>query len=126
MKLYQEFATTLQAYRNCVASGNTEWQGKHLDKLERLSEELPSGSGIDSGTKFDIDASTPNKLVFTLGYHHMNDTGYYDGWTEHRLIVTPDLASGYNLKITGRDRNQIKDYLYDVYGVAMSAELASV
>lgn len=77
--------------------------------------ELPSGSGIDCGTKIDLDASNRNKLVLLAAYHHMNESGMYDGWTEHRIIVVPDLASGFTLNITGRNRNGIKEYLYDTY-----------
>jgi hypothetical protein len=34
------------------------------------------------------------------------------------VTVTGSLLSGINLKISGRDRNQIKDYLHDMFDVA--------
>ena len=43
----------------------------------------------------------------------MNDDGYYDGWTDHILTVTPNLGGYPDMKISGRDRNNIKEYLYD-------------
>ncbi len=115
-KLYQVIASTIQAKENCSKSGNHEWYSRHEDTLADIERnELPSGSGIDCGTRIILDECTPNKIVLGLQYHHMNDNGFYDGWTEHRVIVTPSLSNDINIKITGRDRNQIKDYLADVY-----------
>jgi hypothetical protein len=83
---------------------------------------LPSGSGIDCGTELDRAACKPGKLVFTFSYHHMNEAGMYDGWTEHTLIVTPSF-DGIDLRITGRDRNQVKEYLYDIYHNDLTQEV---
>jgi hypothetical protein len=115
-KFYQDLAGTIGARINCEKSGNTEWFDRHSDRLEHFQKcYLPSGGGIDSGTKIDLDKSTDEKIVLTFGYHHMNEGGFYDGWTEHTAIITPSLQFGFNLKITGRDRNQIKEYLADTF-----------
>ena len=121
-KLYATFASLVQARLNCIASHNDEWREKHSERIADLLDEMPSGSGIDCGTKIDLDASTADKLVFDVAYHHMNDGGMYDGWTEHMVIVTPSLACGFTLRITGRDRNGIKEYLRDVYSDALTQE----
>lgn len=119
-KLYATLASLLSARKNCERTGNTEWFDRHTGSIESLVRKyMPSGSGIDNGTVLDLDASTPNRLVFTFGFHHMNENGYYDGWTHHTCVVTPDLASGYDLRITGRDRNGIKDYLGETFGYAL-------
>ena len=113
--LYREIASILQAIANCRKDGgNAEWLERHEETLKDLLDLLPSGSGIDCGTKLDRDACKPGKLVFTLGYHHMHESGMYDGWTEHTLVVTPSF-DGIDIRITGRDRNQIKEYLHEVY-----------
>ena len=122
--LYREIASLLSARENCRNTNNTEWEDKHEDTLTHLVKNyLPSGSGIDCGTKLDLDASTPEKLVFTFGYHHMNDGGYYDGWTEHTMIVRPSLQFGFYLRISGRDRNGVKDYLYETYQYALTQDV---
>lgn len=109
-------AQLVDAYHRCVETNNTEWIQKHKWSIEELCKNnLPSGSGIDSGTKIDLDASNRNKLVLLTAFHHMSESGMYDGWTEHKIIVAPDLLSGVSLRITGRDRNQIKEYLYEVF-----------
>ena len=84
---------------------------------------MPSGSGFDSGTKFDFDKSTPNKLVFQTSYHHMNQNGYYDGWTEHTITVTPSLQFGFDAVIGGRDRNGWKEYAYEVVNGCLNEEV---
>lgn len=125
-KLYQELASLITARQNCINSNNQEWLGRHEDRIKALVKQyMPSGSGVDCGTKLDIDASNGDKLVFTFSYHHMNDGGYYDGWTDHKAIVTPSLAFGFSMRITGRDRNQIKDYFHDIFRESLESALPS-
>lgn len=122
MKTYQLIASTVQALHNCNKSNNIEWAQKHNDTLHKLEGKLPSGSGIDCGTKIDKSASNSKKIILTFSFHHMNDGGFYDGWTDHKVIITPSF-NGFDIKITGRDRNQIKEYLYDVYSFALNEEV---
>lgn len=120
--LYAVIARLAQSRLNCIDSANVAWKHKHMDTAEALvKQHMPSGSGIDSGTQLDWSKSTGNRLTFTLGFHHMHEHGFYDGWTYHNCIVTPSLADAFTLRITGRDRNQVKDYLYDVYDQALRA-----
>lgn len=90
------------------------------EKLNMLIQDhLPHGSGIDSGTTL-CDSSREDKIIFYAPYHHMNENGYYDGWTEYRIRVTPSFIHDIEMKINGRDRNQIKDYLYEVFYNALT------
>lgn len=114
-RLYSKIAGTLQAYKNCIESGNKEWEEKHEETLEKLVDKLPSGAGIDSGIELNFEESKINKLVFNFSFHHMDEMGGYDGWTDHKLIVKPDLYFGAELIITGRNKNQIKEYLSDIF-----------
>lgn len=114
--LYSELASMIQARKTCEAKDNTEWFDRHTDTIEELvKQHMPHGSGFDAGTKIDFDASHAEKLVFTTGFHHMNDGGYYDGWTEHTITVTPSLSNEFNLRITGRNRNDIKELMYEYF-----------
>jgi len=88
---------------------------------------MPSGSGIDCGTKLDFEKSIPTKLVFTFDYHHMNEHGFYYGWSHHKLIVVPTFDD-FALCIIGqhpsRKRHQtdwFHDYLYSTYRYALGA-----
>ena len=109
-------ASLLQAIENCrsASNPNPEWEMRHARRLSRFIEEyLPSGSGWDCGTKLDIENSTATRLVFYGEFHHMADTGY-DGWTVHSIVARPEF-DGVALTVTGRNRNDIKEYLHELF-----------
>lgn len=111
----QAIAVLVEARLNCIKHKNTEVADFNEERLLKIVKEtMPSGSGIDNGVKIDLDKCTKNKLVFNFDYHHMNRNGYYDGWTDHTLTVTPEF-NGFDMKISGRDKNQTKEYLYDLF-----------
>lgn len=125
MQVYQAIARKIEAMRNCNKSGNGEWFTRHNDAIDAIMREhMPRGSGFDCGTEFDVWEHVDNwrdKLVFSTSFHHMNETGYYDGWTDHKVIVSPSLSHGFTLRVTGRDRNGIKEYIADTFHNALSA-----
>jgi hypothetical protein len=124
-KLYQQLANLVDAYQRCKKTGN-EFAAIHLESIESLvRNHMPSGAGFDRGTKLDLGASTGEKLVFWTSFHHMNDGGFYDGWTDHRVTVRPSMVFDINLTISGRDRNEIKDYIAEGFDVALRNELAN-
>lgn len=105
---------------DAMGRADQEWSERHKDRiLAIVKAHMPSGSGFDSGTSFDFDKSSPDKMVFNTYFHHMNDVGYYDGWTEHSVIVTPAFH-GFHLRVTGKNKNDIKDYIGDVFYNALS------
>lgn len=115
-KLYQVIASTIDARLRCKETGNTEWFQNHTDHLKYIEKNfLPSGSGIDGGTNIRFDESTGDKIVLGCGFHHMDENGMYDGWTDHTITITPSLIHGLNIKISGRNRNDIKEYLHEVF-----------
>lgn len=123
MRLYQAIATTLDALARCTKAPQLGHAVQlHKERLARLTAALPSGSGIDTGTRIDVDASNAAKLVLTCAFHHMNEHGYYDGWTQHTIVVRPSLSHGIEIRVTGRDRNDIKEYLGEVYRHALTEE----
>lgn len=121
-KLYKRIASAIVARKNCEASGNAEWFEKWTEKLEEYAKLLPSGSGFDSGTTIDIERSDEKRIILQTSYHHMNDSGYYDGWTEHTITVKASLLFDFVLTISGRDRNDFKEYAYEVFQEILSQE----
>ncbi len=118
----QAIATTLQALRNCERSGNTEWRQKWDDRLVRIEREiLPSGSGIDSGTTINRDRT--DGVLLETSFHHMSEHGYYDGWTDHVVHVTPAFT-GIEITVTGPDKNDIREYLADTFEHVLTSEIA--
>jgi len=132
--LYSELASTLQAYKylSAVKPGQhasmanvSLWMDKHRARIESLvKDQMPSGSGFDSGTTLDIEASHAEKLVFLTSFHHMNEVGYYDGWTEHSITVTPSLAHEIHLRISGRNRNDIKEGIHQAFHSALTFDIS--
>ena len=127
--LYSKLASTVDAMHRCEEKPEQygEWATKHAETISALvREHMPSGSGFDCGTQMDCIESHAEKLVFTTSFHHMNDVGYYDGWTEHTITVTPSFIGGFNLRVSGRNRKDIKDYIHDVFSQALKTELPAV
>lgn len=85
------------------------------DNISDLEKRLPYGSGFDNGSHVDLEKSTGEKIIITTDFHHMDENGYYDGWTEHKIIVTASLQWGFKIKVTGKDRNGIKDYIAEQF-----------
>lgn len=103
----------LIARLNCLKNGN-EYASNWDDRLEHIERELlPSGSGIDHGTTIERDAK-PGSFVLCCDFHHMSEHGYYDGWTSHRITISPAF-DGIDVKVSGRNRNDIKDYLTETF-----------
>lgn len=114
-KLIERIASLLAARENCERTGNTEWHIRHTQALHDLEKLLPSGSGFDCGSKLDLDASRPDCLRFTTEFHHMDEHGFYDGWTSHTVIVRPSFVYGMDIRVMGRDRNGIKELIHEVF-----------
>lgn len=116
----EDLASCINARANCEKSGNQEWFEKHTERIEYIQENyLPSGSGLDSGCTVNLDKSTDKRIVIDTSFHHMNEVGMYDGWTDHTVILTPSFIGKMDIRITGRDRNRIKDYLHDTFYFAL-------
>ena len=113
-KVVNALAGKLDAYWNCVQSGNDEWRDRHAASISLIMEGTPSGSGIDNGTSIDMERSTPNNIVFNTSFHHMVE-GYYDGWTEHKVTVRPSFVHDIDVHVSGRNRNDIKEYLAETF-----------
>jgi len=121
--LAQQIATAAVALGNCEISGNVEWRDIWTARLDAIARNvLPSGSGFNNGTSIDVDNCNGAKLAFETSFHHMTEHGVYDGWTEHSVLVLPSFVCGFNVKVSGRNRNDIKDYIGDMFAEVLSRE----
>ena len=120
--LFKEIASVCGARKRCLKNGN-EFAQNHDDTLDFIEKNLlPHGSGIDSGCTIDREKSGDEIIVIGTSYHHMAESGMYDGWTEHKITIRPSFH-GVDISIGGRNRNEIKDYLHDVFGIALTDEI---
>ena len=113
MKTYQKLHMTIVALENCKVSNNEKWIAIHEETIKTIMESAPSGSGFDSGTKL-VPTGKAEKLVFETSFHHMDENGMYDGWTEHNVTVKPSFL-GFSLSVSGRNKNGIKEYIGDCF-----------
>lgn len=122
MPLYKAIVTAIAALANCRKAGAVEWEERWEARIKDLGATLPSGSGLDT-PRIDFDASNDNKIVFNTSYHHMNENGFYTHWTDHKITVVPSLMHDFDLKIGGRDHNEVKEYLHEVFATALSEQV---
>lgn len=123
-KLYQALSEVFDWMSRC--KGDPQYKiGYEMARAQwvYLKGLLPSGSGIDSGTKIIGQKCSPRRFVMVAEYHHMNESGMYDGWTSHTITVKAHLYWGFELTVGGRNRNDIKDYLYEVYDSCLREEV---
>lgn len=116
MKIYQMLH---QQYQRSIFFDSCDRSPERADNIRKAIQDFmrnhaPSGSGIDAGTQFEFDRSSDTLLVFSTAFHHMNEHGSYDGWTHHTLRVRPAF-DGITMTISGPNRNDIRDYLHDLY-----------
>src|SRR5690554_240724 len=122
MKTYEWIAQKVVAINNCRAAGLDEWRERHTEVLEAfVRNSAPSGSGFDGGTRIDLERSNARRLEFKTAFHHVDEHGSYDGWTEHTVTVRANLALGFELTVSGRNRDLIKDYIADVFHAWLSS-----
>ena len=120
--IIREIASAVAAYHDCRNRGNVEWEGRWIKRLMWIASNLlPSGSGIDAGTKIIVSRSTDDKIVMAVAFHHMGEDGGYSGWTRHEVTARPSFLNTVEFTISGRDRNAIKDYLHEVYHSALTS-----
>jgi len=122
--VYQVLAGMIMQRNNYAERANEKYLRISTDRIHEICRNhMPSGSGIDNGTRIDLQRSTPEKLVFQVNYHHMNDAGYYDGWTEHTVTVKASLFDKFTITVSGRNRNDIKSYIADLLYWALREQI---
>jgi hypothetical protein len=123
MKRANKIASLLLAIENSRKNDRHEWVKKHNESLLTHMDSAPKGSGFDLGTVLDDD-STPEKLMFRTHFHHMDTHGYYDGWTDHVVTVRASLVFGINIKVSGKDRNNIKELIVQSFNQWLTEEVS--
>jgi hypothetical protein len=105
MKVYQKMARLVDwnPTGSYIISKNEQME-------DLVKNYLPSGSGFDGDISID-EKSTDKKIILHVEYHHMNDNGFYDGWSTFKLIIVPSLAYDYSLVVKGE--TVVKKYFYD-------------
>jgi hypothetical protein len=122
LRNYEQLAIAITAKRNCLKFGSTEYTEQWDDIIDEIMEDAPSGSGFDNGTIFDEEKSDETKLVFYTSFHHMNEGGYYDGWTDHTVTIRANFVIRWSMTVSGRNRNEIKEYIAETFNHFLNQE----
>lgn len=109
-----KLAGVIQAYKNCIESKNFEWEEKHLEYINNEAKKLPYGSGFDVGCEIDLPKCTDIKIVILTSFHVMDECGYYSGWQDYKVIVTPEFGY-FHVKVQGSNKQGLKYYVRDVF-----------
>lgn len=124
MKLANKIGRTLFSIKRAQGE-QLRYQEGVLENLEKL---LPSGAGIDYGTKI-VELNERNEIVLVCDYHHMNESGYYTHWSTYEIRVANDWF-GLDVDVMqiddplpGDDTERTLDYLSEVYLHALELEL---
>jgi len=129
-KLYEQIANAIQARANCAKKLDThrEWFERWGDQLEHIAKNvLPSGSGFDRGTKFDLDRSNADRIVMETSFRPMDDSGSYCGWTHYTVTIRPAFIGGFDISVvSGRNRHDIKDYIAEVFQSVLSGDAIEI
>jgi len=120
--LIEKIAGTVQAMNNCIAVKNEIWEHRHRETISQIeANDLPSGSGINSGCEIDLSNTTKDKVIIKTSFHHMDEHGGYDEWTEHNVTIRPQF-NGIDIKISGKDKNGVKEYLAELFNEVLTNE----
>lgn len=112
---------------------NCEWdkvakKGDHqkicANNIRRAINMLPSGCGFDNGTRIDITLSGVDRVILETSFHHMNENGYYTVWTHHTIAIKPQFFYDFDIYVSGKNTNDIKDYIIDVFRDCLSEEIS--
>lgn len=125
MKTYEKIASAIGAIDNCLKAGNDDARHAWEDVLAQIEDELPSGSGFDSGTTINRGKSTADKIVLNSAFHHMDANGFYCGWSEMTVTIRASLRFGIECKINFHGNKRASsdaDYFYQVFADAMHTE----
>ena len=110
MKLYQKIARV-------VSQKNTS-----LNVIEKelalLQELLPIGNGIETGCVISLKSTKKRIVIDTINWH----PNYSDKLTKHQVVITPSFEGEINIRITGKNEDNIKEYLHDIFREALMKE----
>ena len=127
-KIYKRLAKMANSRLRCLVDSSKfpkeiENYENEIDNI--MKNVLPHGSGIDDGCSFNYNKSQNNRLVINSAYHCMNENGYYDGWVDFTVVLTPDFELDYTLNIRGNfgKYGHVKDYLYQIFGDSFDQEV---
>jgi hypothetical protein len=111
-------ASLCDARRRCVdspaGSHLKEAIAGHDERLARIFDAMPHGSGLDGDVTVDLERSGFARILIDADWHSMNGDGFYCGWHKYRVTILPDFG-GIDVKVRGANTDGTADYLGEVF-----------
>ena len=104
MKLYQKIARV-------ASQKNARLKWQEFVKLQKL---LPIGNGIEAKSVILIKSTEKRIVIDTAYWHELRQE-----WTDHQIVITPSFEGEINIRVTGKNVDNIKSYLHDVFYEAL-------
>jgi len=105
------------AIEGCLVQNRAEWQAKHEHTLRQFVRETAPCGQTWYSTGLNIKKSSTTQLVFRGAFRHE------DRWTEHTITVKPNFGLGFTFKISGLNKNDVKDCLKEMFTNWLSSEV---
>jgi hypothetical protein len=105
---------------------------KPVVDLEKLTDLLPHGSGIDGN--WYIQVNKAGNIRVDGSYHRMNEVGFYDGWFDFHFSIRramkarPLVNKGcvYTTPVVGTGDSELNEYLDETISDCICPLLAEV
>ena len=62
------------------------------------------------------------RIVIDTAYWHPNDNYETGLWTDHQVVITPSFEGEIKIRVTGKNVDNIKEYLEEVFCKALMKE----
>ena len=125
-RAFEVLAQLVTAYQRCEERAQIDWRDRHESSIQQVIDAvMPHGSGFDSGTEIALADCSAERLIFDFSYHHMDEHGYYCGWTDHRVTVTPSFLGRFQLRISGPNKRE-SHYFYELFDACLNERVIYV
>jgi hypothetical protein len=94
--LYVTLSKALQAYHNCVFSGDLLRQAEWIAAVLVIEEKLPPGSKVDLSSMSDFRKLGERILII---------------YGDYKITLVPSFLFGFDIAIKGPDKGDVKEYL---------------
>ena len=120
MQVYRQLAQWSRNYHQVQDEGMRASYEEWITRLVR--EYLPYGSGIDAGVELDLNASSAERIVLVSSFHMLNDGGYYIGWWDFKVTITPSMVLDFNIRVSScqKDKRLLRPYIAELFSDSLS------
>ena len=115
IKVYIAIARAIGAYQRCSKESNP-WENFWYERLKAYERSL-YGAGIEDILIGTAMSKSDSLIVVTGRYHALSENGFYDGYYDFTVKITPSLATGCCIRVTGNmgKYNDAKDFIFDMF-----------